>query len=119
MAKSDQDAALAGMAAQGRTPMGKDGVKFTSPSASPAAGTLIPKKNTAAGDPTASGTKVSRPNVPSAPGGERNSAAYSIKARYTKATDPAAGLTQANSRIVSPSVVRSTQSFDQGIGTSY
>jgi hypothetical protein len=117
MAKSDQDAALAGMAAQGRTPMGKEGIKFSSPSASPASGTLVPKKNVAAGDPTASGTKVNRTNAPYA--GERKGAAYSIKARYTKATDPASGLTQANSRIISPSVVRSGDSFNQGIGTSY
>jgi len=119
MAKSDQDAALAGMAAQGRTPMGKDGVKFTSPSASPVAGTLIPKKNTAAGDPTAMGTKANRVFAAGAPGGERKGAAYSVKASYMKPTDPAAGLTQANGRIVSPSVVRSTQSFGQGVGTSY
>jgi hypothetical protein len=116
MAKSDQDAALAGMAAQGRTPMGKEGIKFSSPSASPASGTLVPKKNVAAGDPAAQGVGI-RANAPYA--GERKGAAYSIKARYTKATDPASGLTQANSRIVSPAVVRSGDSFNEGIGTSY
>ena len=119
MAKSDQDAALAGMAAQGRTPMGKEGIKFTSPSASPQSGTLVPKKGVAAGDPTAMGTKANRVNEPIAPGGERKGGAYSIKASYMKPTDPAAGMTQANGRIVSPSVVRSTQSFGQGVGTSY
>ena len=47
MAKSSipsPDEALAGMAKQGRTPMNKDGIGFTSPSASPKAGTLIKKK---------------------------------------------------------------------------
>ena len=99
--------------------MGKEGVKFSSPSASPDAGTLVPKKNTAAGDPYGAGTKVNRVNQPIAPGGERQGAAYSIKASYMKATDPAAGLTQANGRIVSPAVVRSTASFSEGSGTSY
>jgi hypothetical protein len=99
--------------------MGSEGVKFSSPSASPASGTLVEKKNTAAGDPTASGTKANRVNVQQTPAMERNGAANTIKGMYMKQTDPAAGLTQANGRIVSPSVVRSTQSFDQGIGTSY
>ena len=100
--------------------MGKEGVKFSSPSANPQAGTLVPKKNTAAGDPYAAGTKVNRVNEAGAPGGERKGAAYSIKGfSYTKQTDPAAGLTQANGRIVSPAVVRSTDSFGQGSSTSY
>jgi hypothetical protein len=111
------DEALAGMSKTGRAPMGKEGVKFSSPSASPAAGTLVPKKNAAAGDPTGAGTKVNRTNQPYT--GERKGAAYSIKASYMKATDPAAGLTQANGRIVSPAVVRSADSFAEGNGTSY
>jgi hypothetical protein len=111
------DEALAGMSGNGRTPMGKDGLSFTSPSASPASGTMVPKKNAAAGDPTGAGTKANRANQPYA--GERKGAAYSIKARYTKATDPAAGLTQANGRIVSPAVVRSAGSFAEGNSTSY
>jgi hypothetical protein len=111
------DEALAGMSSNGRTPMGKDGLSFSSPSANPASGTLVPKKNTAAGDPYAAGTKVNRVNKPYA--GERKGAAYSIKASYMKNTDPAAGLTQANGRIVSPAVVRSTASFSEGSGTSY
>jgi hypothetical protein len=118
MASSDIDAALAGSAKQGRTPMGKDGRKFSSPSASPTAGTLVPKKGAQAADPTGSkGTP--RVNVPAAPGGERIGAAYSVKVNYMKPTDPAAGMTQANGRIISPSVVRSTESFSEGVGTSY
>jgi len=119
MAKSDVDVAAAAGNTQGRSTMGKEGVKFSSPSASPASGTLVGKKNTAAGDPTASGTKSNRVNVPKTPAMERNGAAQTIKGNYMKQTDPAAGATQANGRIVSPSVIRSTQSFDQGIGTSY
>ncbi len=119
MAKSEIDAAAAAGNTQGRKTMGSEGRKFTSPSASPEAGTLIPKKNTAAGDPTASGTKVNRAFAAGAPGGERKGAAYSIKATYMKQTDPSAGMTQANGRIVSPSVVRQKDSWTQGIETSY
>ena len=117
MAKSDLDTAVAAGNTQGRKTIGNEGRKFTSPSASPEAGTLVPKKNTAAGDPYASGTKVNRVNQPYA--GERKGAAYSIKATYMKQTAPEAGLTQANGRIVSPSVVRQRDSWEQGIETSY
>jgi hypothetical protein len=117
MAKSELDAAVTAGNTQGRKTMGSEGRKFTSPSASPEAGTLIPKKNTAAGDPYAAGTKVNRVNKPYA--GERKGAAYSIKATYMKQTAPEAGLTQANGRIVSSSVVRSKDSWTQGIETSY
>lgn len=122
MAKSSipsPDEALAGMAKQGRTPMNRDGIKFSSPSASPKAGTLVPKKNTAAGDPYAQ-PKASRANV-SATGQDRAGAAYSIKGgpRYTKMTDPAAGATQANGRVISTAAKRDRANFDSGNSTSY
>lgn len=116
MASSDYDAALAGSANQGRVPMGKDGVAFSSPSAEPKSGTLVGKKGAQAGDPAATGVGV-RSNVQYA--GERKGAAYSIKASYLKQTSPEAGATQANGRIVSPSVIRSKDSFWQGNSTSY
>ena len=119
MAKSDLDTAVAAENTQGRSSMGREGLKFTSPSASPASGTLESRKNAAAGDPTAPGTKANRANVQQTPAMEKMGAAHTIKGNYMKQTDPAAGMTQANGRIVSPSVIRSTQSFDQGIGTSY
>jgi len=111
------DEALAGMAKQGRKPMMKDGVAFTSPSASPKAGTLVPKKNTAAGDPYAQ-PKPSRANV-SATGKDRMGAAYTVQARYTKNTDPAAGMTQANGKIISTATKRDRTNFDGGMGASY
>lgn len=119
MAKSDLNTAAAAGNTQGRKTMGDEGRKFTSPSASPESGTLIPKKNTAAGDPTGAGTKVNRAFAAGAPGGERKGAAYSIKATYMKQTDPSAGMTQANGRIVSPSVVRQKDSWTQGMESSY
>jgi len=116
MAKSDLDAAVAAENTQGRKSSGREGTKFSSPSASPKVGTLVPKKNTAAGDPTVTNPGI-RVNTPYK--GERKGAAYSIKATYMKQTAPEAGLTQANGRIVSPSVVRSKDSWTQGIETSY
>ena len=116
MAKSELNAAVAAGNTQGRKTMGDEGRKFTSPSASPEAGTLVPKKNVAAGDPTVTNQGI-RANAPYA--GERKGAAYSIKATYMKQTAPEAGLTQANGRIVSPSVVRSKDSYTEGLETSY
>jgi len=116
MAKSDLDTAVAAENTQGRQSSGREGTKFTSPSAAPKAGTLIPKKNTAAADPavTNPGTRANAPYA-----GERKGAAYSIKATYMKQTAPEAGMTQANGRIVSPAVVRQKDSWAQGIETSY
>jgi hypothetical protein len=116
MATSDYDAALAGSANQGRVPMGNEGVKFTSPSSNPASGTAMPKGNVQAGDPTAAGTKVNRVNAPYV---ERNGAAYSVGTKYMKTTDPAAGMTQANGRVINPTIIRQSDSFGEGVGTSY
>ena len=116
MASSDYDAALAGAASQGRSAMGTEGVSFTSPSSSPASGTAVPKQNVQAGDPTGAGTKANRQNVPYT---ERTGAAYSVGAKYMKSTDPAAGLTQANGRVINPAIVRQADSFGEGVGTSY
>ena len=116
MAKSDLDAAVAAENTQGRQSSGREGTKFSSPSASPKSGTLMPKKNTAAADPAVTNPGI-RSNAPYA--GERKGAAYSIKATYMKQTAPEAGMTQANGRIVSPAVVRQKDSWTQGIETSY
>jgi hypothetical protein len=122
MAKSSipsPDEALAGMAKQGRQPMMKEGIKFSSPSASPDAGTLVKKKGAQAGDPYGS-KGAPRSNVPAAvPAQDRNGAAYSIKAKYTKMTDPAAGMTQANGRIIATATKRDRTNFDSGAGASY
>jgi hypothetical protein len=122
MAKSSipsPDEALAGMAKQGRAPMNKDGIGFTSPSASPKAGTLIKKKGAQAGDPYGS-KGAPRSNVQKeTPAKDRNGAAYSIKATYTKMTDPSAGMTQANGKIIKTAMKRDRTNFDGGMGTSY
>jgi hypothetical protein len=119
MAKAtDMDAAAAAGNTQGRSTMGAgEGTKFTSPSANPTSGKLMPKGGAQAGDPTAMGTKASRTNVPAAQGGERKGAAYSIKASYMKNTAPEAGTTLANSPIM-PSVMK-RGGFSAGIDSSY
>lgn len=96
-----------------RQTMGKEGAKFSSPSAKPASGKLVAKKNTAAGDPALQ-AKPSR--SVSAP--DKNGAAHTIKAKYQVQTEPAAGATQANGRILPPATKRSADSFGQGISTS-
>jgi hypothetical protein len=116
MAKSDLDAAVAAENTQGRQSSGREGTKFTSPSASPKSGKLMPKKNTAAGDPAVTNPGV-RANAPYS--GEKKGAAYSIKATYMKQTAPEAGLTQANGRVVSPAITRQKDSWSQGLETSY
>lgn len=97
-----------------RQTIGKEGAKFTSPSAKPASGTLVGKKGAQAADPTiqAKGKKGT-----SAP--DKNGAAHTIKATYMKQNEPAAGATQANGRVLSPAVKRSVDSFGEGISTSY
>jgi hypothetical protein len=62
-------------------------------------GTLIPKKNTQAGDPTGMGTKKNRKNVSSPSGQDRMGAAYKVSSSYS-VSDPAAGQTMRSARIV-------------------
>ena len=117
MASSDADAALAAMATQGRTPMGKDGVKFSASSGTGRA-KLVPKQGAQAADPTGGG-KADRANILQTPAMERKGAAYTIKAGIHKPTDPAAGMTQANGRIITSATNRDRGNFDSGAGASY
>jgi hypothetical protein len=75
-------------------------------------GTLVPKKNTQAGDPTNPGSKQNRTNELYT---ERHGAAYSVKAMYAPTIDPAAGATMANAKIV-PSV--HGRNFGDGVNSS-
>ena len=56
-------------------------------------GTLVKKKNTAAGDPTKM-AKPSRSNVTASSG-----ARYGVRVKFQKSTAPEAGATQANGRV--------------------
>jgi hypothetical protein len=117
---NSSDEALAGMAKQGRTPMGKDGVKFTDVSSKGTGRAKLVKKGGAqAGDPTGMGTKANKANVARSTNGEREGAAYKIAARIYKPNDPAAGLTQANGRVISTATNRDRGNFDGGNSASY
>lgn len=77
--------------------------------AKPLKGTLIKKKNTAAGDPYTQ-AKPSRTKV-TATGGAR----YGIRVKFQKSTSPEAGATQSNGRIFSPAVNRTAPNFKDGM----
>jgi hypothetical protein len=102
---ADEAAEYASGAGSARIPMGQ------SPSASPSAGTLIPKKSTQAADPTAGG-KANRVNI------ERVGATYRVNAKFTPTIDPAAGATMANARIIPSVQGRVNPNFDGGIQAS-
>ena len=91
--------------------MGRAGTSFTSPSAKPASGKLMPRKGAQAGDPTME-AKPSRSHKMA----ERNGAAHTIITKIVKPNDPAAGMTQANSPIIPPVTHRG---FESGIDSSY
>jgi hypothetical protein len=97
-----------------RQTMGKEGAKFSSPSASPKAGTLVPKKSSKSVDPYAQPIGKKGMSAP-----DKDGAAHTIKATYMKQTDPAAGSTQANGRVMNPAIKRSVDSFGEGMSTSY
>ena len=77
-------------------------------------GTLIPRKNTQAGDPTNPGSKQNRVNI------ERVGATYRVQPQSTFVQiDPAAGPTMANARIIPSVQGRVNPNFDMGIQSSY
>ena len=73
-------------------------------------GTLIPKKNVQAGDPTNPGSKANRQNI------EKVGATYRVGAKFTVQLDPAAGPTMASARTI-PSV-SGRAGFESGIQAS-
>lgn len=98
------DAAAAGSV---RIPMGA--------TAAPAlTGTLVPKKNVQAADPTNPGSKANRQNI------EVLGASYRIQvpAMYQQ-IDPAAGPTMANARIIPSVAGRAVPNFESGEQASY
>ena len=77
--------------------------------AMPEKGTLVKKKNTAAGDPT----KMSKPSrtKTTATSGAR----YGIRVKFQKTVAPEAGATQGNGRLLPSAVNRSAPNFKAGI----
>jgi hypothetical protein len=83
--------------------------------AAPERGTLVKKKNVAAGDPTIQ-KKPSRAHVLSPNAAGKNSGArYSIRVKFQQSTAPEAGMTQGNGRIMPAAVNRSTPNFQSGM----
>jgi hypothetical protein len=78
--------------------------------AKPEKGTLMKKKNTAAGDPTKM-AKPSRKFVMA----ERAGARYGIRVGFQKQTAPEAGATQGNGRLIPPAINRSKPNFSAGM----
>jgi len=76
-------------------------------------GTLVPRKNTQAADPTAGG-KANRKNI------EKIGATYRVQPKSTFVQiDPAAGPTMANARVVPSIQGRENPNFESGIQASY
>lgn len=105
-ATSDEHYGAAGAAGSVRVPIGAANVQdnYT--------GTMVPKKNVQAGDPTAGG-KANRVNV------EKIGASYRVQPKSTFVQlDPAAGPTMANARVVPSVQGRANPNFDSGIQAS-
>lgn len=78
------------------------------------AGTLMPKKNTQAMDPSNPGSKANRVNM------ERIGATYRVQPKATFVQlDPSAGPTMANARLIPSIQGRENPNFETGIETSY
>ena len=76
-------------------------------------GTLIPKKNTQAADPSNPGSKANRQNI------EKIGATYRVSPKSTFVQlDPSAGPTMASAKLV-PSVASVNGSFQDAEGNSY
>jgi hypothetical protein len=107
---SDEAYAAAKTAGSHRIPMGMEAYSVTPAPA--LKGTLVPKKNVQAGDPT-SGGKANRANI------EQVGASYRVSPKATFVQiDPAAGPTMANAKIV-PSVAGNVDAnFEGGIQAS-
>ena len=81
--------------------------------AMPEKGTLVKKKNTAAGDPTRM-AKPSRSNVIS-PDATHAGARYGIRVKFQQTIAPEAGATQGNGRILPSAMKRQAPSFNEGM----
>ena len=89
-------------------------------SGAPVKGTLMPKKNTQAGDPTAGG-KANKKNilVGDAASSERMGASYRITAKFPAVNPIEAGATMGNAKIVPSVAGKNRPNFDSGMDTIY
>jgi hypothetical protein len=109
---SDEHHASAASAGSHRISVGAAGVDFTP--VMPTAGTLMPRKNTQAADPTGIGTKQNRVNI------EKIGATYRVQPKATfMQVDPSAGPTMASARVVPSVQGRAAPNFESGMQASY
>lgn len=80
----------------------------------PQKGTLMPKHNTQAGDPTGGG-KANRTNIPQ----EKLGASYRVGVTYTPTVDPTAGPTMANARVIPSVMGRQNPNFQGAVNDAY
>lgn len=108
--QSSQEAhAAAAAAGSHRIAMGADASVYGAGATPALEGTLVPKKNTQAGDPTAGG-KANRQNI------EQLGATYRVQPKTTYVQlDPAAGPTMANARLIPSVAGRANPNFESGI----
>ena len=106
------------IASGARAYMGSEAGSFTSPSAKPSVGKLMPKKNTQASDPTTGGkanrTFVSAENATSS---ERMGARYRTSVNFAPTIDPAAGPTMANAKTIKSVAGRQAPNFGDGMSS--
>lgn len=108
---SDEAYGAAAAAGSHRIPVG-GGDAYSATPAPALQGTLVPKHNTQAGDPTAGG-KANRQNI------EVIGATYRVSPKSTYVQlDPAAGPTMANARIIPSVAGRANPNFQGGIQAS-
>ena len=108
---SDEHHAAAGAAGSHRIAVGADSTYAAAP-APVLEGTLVPRKNTQAGDPTNPGSKANRTNT------EYLGASYRVQPKSTFVQlDPAAGPTMASARLL-PSLAGNTDNFGSGVQAS-
>jgi hypothetical protein len=100
------------IASGARAYMGSAAGGFTSPSATPAVGKLMPKKNTQAADPTIN-DKANRVNI------ERKGAQYRITAKMPAPINIEAAATMANAKIVPSVMGKQTPNFNNGVDSTY
>ena len=108
---SDEHHAAAASAGSHRIAIGTADSTYAATPAPALEGTLVPRKNTQAMDPTAGG-KANRANI------EVIGASYRVQPKSTYVQlDPSAGPTMANARLL-PTVVGNTDNFGGGVQAS-
>lgn len=110
---SDEHHANAASAGSHRIAIGDGNMPSFTP-VMPTTGTMVPRKNTQAADPTGAGTKQNRVNI------EKIGATYMVQPKSTFVQlDPSAGPTMANARIVPSVQGRANPNFESGMQASY